>query len=227
MGNYNQWDSVKFNYLEEAIIAMFSIDCGKIFQNPKRTRVILFTKGVVGKQRDTSEDLYFTSETKEAFYEYTIEKHEDFYKLEVYRTYKHGMITAAIVGDLDMFKECFDDRIKMIEFSLAKAIENDQWSIVEYLIDNFDLKNRPIKDSIRFDKVEILKSLLLREFELIYDWLAMCMHHNSINVATEFLCNQKCHLKFPIDEIKTRWFEKQIQKDNELVNLVKRIIPGH
>jgi hypothetical protein len=80
-------------------------------------------------------------------------------------------------------------------------------------------------NAIRFDKVDILKNLLLREFELVYDWLAMCMHHNSINVATELLCNQKSHLQFPIDEIKTRWFDKQIQKDNELVNLVKSIIP--
>jgi hypothetical protein len=44
-----------------------------------------------------TENIYFISETQNAKYQYTIEKFEDHYTLSVFGTYKHGMITGAVI----------------------------------------------------------------------------------------------------------------------------------
>jgi hypothetical protein len=223
MSNYNPIKSLSFLSQSEAIAAAHVLNLGALKE--EKIGVSVFELNDNGELiRDNSDDIYYSSKTENAFYHYTIEKHEITFELKVYKTNKHGMISAAIDGDLDTFLQNFDHRDKMIQFSLSTAIENDNWQIVKYLIDNYDFKNKPLWLAIRYDKVDIVKRLLSKGISLPFDWLAYCMYSNSINVVKELLEVQKAHLEYPIDEIKTNWYSREIRKSSDIVNYVKSIL---
>jgi hypothetical protein len=223
MANYNPIKSLSFLTQREAIDAARAMNLGPLKEEKIGTSVFELNEN--GELvRDSSADIYFSSKTEYAFYDYTIEKHEISYVLKVYKTNKHGMISAAIDGDLESFLKNFDDRDKMIQFSLSTAIENDNWQIVEYLVDNYEFKDKPICHAIRYDKLEIVKQLLSKGASLPNDWLAYCMYNNSFNVAKELLEVQKAHLKYPIDEIKTNWYLREARKGSDIANYVDNVL---
>lgn len=220
MGSYNPFKSLTFLSQQEAIEAAKSQNFG-VLKRDKIGTTVFELNNDDEPIRDTKDDMYFSSETSDWFYNYTIEKHETLYILQIYRTYKHRMISAAIDGNLDLFIEYFDDREKMIEFSLSTSIIHNNLNIVEYLINKYDFIVKAIWLSIRYDKIEILKYLQSKEFKLPNDWLAYAMYSNSINVLKELLDNQKLHLRFSKDELKTRWYIKEINKDNISAKFVR------
>jgi len=223
MSIYNPIKNIVFLTQEEAVAAAHSLHFGDL-KNDLIGVSSVEISDTPEASRDTEEDIYFSSETDDAFYSYTIEKHEITFILKVYRTKKHGMISAAKRGDFDAFIKNFDKRIKMIEFSLSTAIIHDNWEIVEYLIDNYELKNKAIWLAIRYDRLEIVQHLLLRGVNLTSNWLAYCMYSNSFNVVKELLGIQKFHLKYSSDELKTSWFFREVRKDTPVAKYVKEIL---
>lgn len=222
MSSYNPIKTLSFLTQDEALNEVKYFNNGVLKKEENGVTVIEIGDNLE-PVRDMAEDIYFSSETDDAFYNYTIEKHEITFVLKVYRTIKHGMISAAISGNLTSFKENFDDREKMIEFSLSTAVANDNWNIIEYLIDNYKCKNNPLWLAIRYDKLDIVKHLLSRGMILPTDWLAYCMYSNSLNVIKELLEIQKIHLKFTKEELKTQWFLKELRKETPIVQFVKDV----
>jgi hypothetical protein len=222
MSSYNPIKILVFLTQDEAINEVNSFNYGMIKKEENGVSVIEISDNPE-PVRDTKEDIYFSSQTDDAFYSYTIEKHEITFVLKVYRTIKHGMISAAITGNLTSFRENFDDREKMIEFSLSTAVINGNWNIVEYLIDNYRCKNNPLWLAIRYDKLDIVKRLLLRGMILPTDWLAYSMYSNSLNVIKELLEIQKVHLKLSTEELTTKWFIKELRKETPIVQFVKNV----
>lgn len=210
-----------FNSLDKAIELMNSFDYGVI----KKSQLgeIEFTNG--GEEyRDQKNDLHFESQNEDAFYYYTIEIHLKFYRLLIKKTNRHKMVTAAETGNIDMFIENFSDTDKMKGFALSTAIINEQWGIVKHLIDNYDLKNKPLWDAIRYNKTGIVVKLLDHGHQLPKDWLAYCLYNDSIDVINELLIKRKSHLTFTSNELKTSWFKNEITKQSKSVELVRKII---
>jgi hypothetical protein len=223
MSKYNHIKSLSFLSQKEAIAAALALNLGPLKE--EKIGVLIYQLNDNGELiRDYSDDIYFSSKTEDAFYDYTIEKHEIYYVLKVYKTNKHGMISAAIDGDLESFKVNFDNRDKMIQFSLSTAIENNNWNIVEYLIENYDFKEKPLWHAIRYNKVDIIKKLLSKGRILPFDWLAYCMYSNSFDVMKELLEIQRAHLEYHIDEIKTKWYSREIRKNTDIAKYVKNIL---
>ena len=186
MSKYNPIKSLSFLSQKEAIATAHALNLGALKEEKIGVAVLQLNNN--GELiRDNSDDIYFSSKTEDAFYNYTIEKHEISYMLQVYKTNKHGMISAAIDGDLKSFKENFDNRDKMIQFSLSTAIENNNWNVVEYLIDNYDFKDKPLWHAIRYNKVYIIKQLQSKGRVLPSDWLAYSIYSNSVDVIKELL----------------------------------------
>lgn len=223
MSKYSPIKTLEFLSQDEAIAIAKSFNYGIL---KKETIGVSIVKlgDYLEPTRDTVDDIYFSSKTDDAFFNYTIEKHEKKYVLHVYKTKKHEMISAAISGNLISFKENFDHRDKMIQFSLSSAIENDNWDIVEYLIDNYDFKDKPIWLAIRYDKLNIVKRLLSKGMILPNDWLAYCMYSNSLNVIKELLEIKKVHQRYTSDELKTNWFFREVKKDSLIAKYVKEIL---
>lgn len=167
-----------------------------------------------------TENIYFISETQNAKYQYTIEKFEGHYTLSVFETYKHGMITGAVIGDLGMFIKYFVNTEKMKEFSLSTASQHGNWNIIEYLISNYELNGDPVWYAIRWNHVKILNNLLDRKSSLPKDWLTYSIYCNSLEVAQELLLKKRLNYK-PADE---KWFAKEILKDNATANFVKSVL---
>lgn len=208
----------EFTSLDEAIKRMNAFKYGVI--NKSKFGGCSFTIGE--EPRDDTNDLYFESETKHGFYYYTIQDHNEFFRLEIHQTRKHKMITAAIKGDIQMFVENFANTDKMKGFALSTAISSGHWNIVKYLTENHDLKNRPVWEAIRYNKVEIAIHLLDNGHKLPKDWLAYCMYSDSIDVARELLLRRKAHLKFSTNELKTNWFQREINKQSRTAEFVKK-----
>lgn len=208
-----------FISVDEAIEKMKSFDYGVIEKSKYGGGYF-----IVGEKnpRNQEADLYFDSENEDGFYYYTIENHVTFFRLIIKRTYKHKMITASMTGNLEMLIENFWNTDKMKEFSLNTAIINGKWNIVKYLVDNYDFKKTPLWDAIRYNKVEIVKNLIDSGYKLPKDWLAYCMYSDSLDVAKELILNRKAHLDFPIDELKTVWFQREIYKQSKTSEFVKR-----
>ncbi len=173
------------------------------------------------KPREYKNDLYYFSENENGIYDYTIENHINFFRLKIYKTYKHKMISAAKSGNLEMFIKNFLNTEKMKGFSLSEAIINGHWNIVKYLIDNYDFKNKPISQAIRYDQVEIVNNLLNIRSILPKDWLAYCIYYDSIEVAKELLLKRKAHLNFSTDELKTNWFKREIYNRTKTAEFVR------
>jgi hypothetical protein len=224
MSRYSPIITLSYKTQDEAIEGMYSLNYENISKTNSGIQVI-----TIGENneidRDKTEDIFFEAKTVEANYNFTIEKHSDAFVLQVYRTYKHKMITGSIVGDLELFIENFDNRRNMIEFSLSNAIIYDHWNIVKYLIENYEFKEKPIWLCIRYDRVKILNNLLSKGGEIPNDWLAYCLYSNSTGVTRELVDVHKLHHQHAIDEIKTSWLIKELRKDTELVKYVKKSIP--
>jgi hypothetical protein len=223
MSKYNPIKSLSFLSQEEAIAAAHALNLGTLKEEKIGVAVLQLNNN--GELiRDNSYDIYFSSKTVDAFYDYTIEKHEISYMLKVYKTNKHGMISAAIDGDLKSFKENFDNRDKMIQFSLSTAIENNNWNIVEYLIDIYDFKDKPLWHAIRYNKVYIVKQLQSKGRVLPFDWLAYSIYSNSVDVIKELLEVQRIHLEYDVDEIKTNWYFREVRKNTDTAKYVKEFL---
>lgn len=166
------------------------------------------------------ENKYFFSETINSCYRYSIEIYSENYILKVFKTHKHGMITGAITGNLEMFKKYFTDTEKMREFSLSMAIHYNQWNITEYLLDNYILKLNPMWNAISGNKVEIIIKLLDRKFELPNDWLTYCIYSDSLK-STKILLESS---NFKYEPTDLKWFTKELKKDTETANYVRNII---
>jgi len=94
MSIYNPIKNIVFLTQEEAVAAAHSLNFGDL-KNDMIGVSSVEISDTLEASRDTEEDIYFSSETDDAFYSYTIEKHEISFILKVYRTIKHGMISAA------------------------------------------------------------------------------------------------------------------------------------
>jgi hypothetical protein len=198
-----------FQTFELAEIKMHSFEYGEV-------EAVTFGHITLG---DTpTENTFFRSETPRYYYQYTIAKHIDFYRLKVYRTFKNKMITGAITGNLEMFSENFADNEKMREFSLRTAIEHGQWNIVEYLIKNYNLKEDPLNYAIRWKQLGIVKNLLTMDCPLSKDWLAFCIHHDSHAVAKELFVTRK--LDFNPREAE-HFFITRLRRNSDTARLVK------
>lgn len=213
--------SEDFKSLDEARIKIESFNLGLVRESESgiQTLQMLDQDAVV-----VTDNIYFTSETNHAYYQYTIEKHVGYCKLRIFETGKNKMINAAKTGNLIEFKKSFTDTDKMKEFSLSTAITNGHWNIVEYLLHNYKVSKDPVWEAIRWNKVEILKNLLADGFKLPDDWLAYCIYSDSLDVAKELVLHNKKHLNYPEKEIRTKWFDKEILKDTETARLVKQNI---
>ena len=170
-------------------------------------------------------DHFFVSETSEHNFHYTIEEFKHSVNLKVFSTYKHPMISAAISGNLNQFIKHFTDTEKMKEFALGLAIQNSQWNITEYLINNHQLKKNPTYWAIRYDNVQMIRNLLELNIPLDKNWLAYCVYCDSQNVVHELLVNRKCHTKLPKEEYDTDWLKKELaKKDNTTSQIVRQIL---
>lgn len=210
-----------FKSQEDAIEKMESFDYGVITKSYVVGDTLIISDE---DSRDDKDDLHFESENKDGFYYYTIEKHSNHYRLYIYRTHKHKMITAAMSGNVEMFLEHFSNTDKMKEFALSTAIAHEHWDIIKILIDNHDLKKRPIWDAIRYNKVGILSKLIDSGQPMPKDWLAYCLYSDSIDVAKELLLKRKAHLAFSANELKTSWFFREIDKGTKTADFVKKFI---
>lgn len=213
--------SEEFKSYEEARSKIDSFNFGQITESEfgNQTLEILDQDFVV-----ITENTYFKSETTEAYYQYTIEKHVGYCKLRVFETYKHRMISAAKSGNLTEFVEFFTNTDKMKEFSMSTAITHGHWNIVEYLLKNHAVNKDPVWEAIRYDKTEILAKLMARGLPLPEDWLAYCMYSNSILVTEFLIVKEKKHLDFPSSVIQTNWFSKEILKDTKTSRLVQEAL---
>lgn len=210
-----------FKSLDEAIAQMNAFNYGPIKKTEFGGQGLTLSDK---PSRNDKNDLYFESENEDGFYYYTIEIHDKSFKLYINRTYKDKMITAATIGDLEMFIENFTNTNKMKEFSLSTAISKGHWNIVKYLIDNYDLQKRPLWDAIRYNKVEIVNNLLDMGQKLPKDWLAYCIYSDSFDVAKELLIERKAHLDFPTNELKTNWYQREINKKSRTSEFIKEIV---
>lgn len=205
-----------FSSLDEAINKMNSFDYGVLVKNDGGV-LHLDSKNC----RDESKDIHFASENKDGFYYYSIEDHLTSYKLLIYKTNKHKMITAAIIGDINLFVEHFVETDKMIKFALSEAIIHGNWNIVEFLTQHCNLQDRPLNDAIRYNKVEILINLINLGYQLPKDWLAYCMYSDSLDIAKELIINQKAHLHYKLEDLKTSWYFREINKNSNTAKFVK------
>ena len=216
-----------FSTQNEAIKKMASYDYGV-----KKSSKFNLRKFTINSNKEKEEeklnnvdfDLCFESEDNDGFYFYRIENHNSYFKLVITQTVKHKMITGAIEGDLEIMIDNFVNTDKMIRFALEKAIENGNWNIVEYIIDEYDIKENPLCSVIKYDKAELLWKLFDKGYKLPNDWLTYCMYNDSITVTRKLLNGEKVHFKSPISEIKTNWFNREVQKDKETSNFVRKFL---
>ena len=170
-------------------------------------------------------DHFFVSETREHIFQYTIEEFKHSVNLNVFTTYKHPMISAAISGNLNQFVEHFTDTEKMKEFALGLAIQNNQWNITEHLINNHKIIKNPTYWAIRYDNALIIRKLLELNIPLDEEWLAYCVYYDSQNVVHELLVNRKCHTKLPKEEYETNWLKEElVKKDNTTSQIVREVL---
>lgn len=216
----------EFKTLDEAIKKMKELKLGEIkeLKLSKSKQVVWVNVEEIIEKPKPLDILKFRSETGKAIYNYTIKNYGDHVILRIYETRKHKMITAAIRGDLKLLKENFQNTDKMKGFALSTAIIHNRWNIVEYLTDNYDLKNKAMWNAIRYNKVGIMKKLLDKGYKLPADWLAYCMYSNSYNVMKELIIERKVHLSFKDSDLKTRWFYREIKEKSPTVELVKKTL---
>ncbi|WP_298511085.1 hypothetical protein [uncultured Kordia sp.] len=207
----------EFETKNKALEKMYSFEFGEIEKSPTNANSISYSDG---EFIEIETDLYF-SENENSLFSYKIENKENSFRLIVSRKKKNKMISGAIKGDLNMLKDNFVDSKKMIGFALEEATINENWNIIKYLINEPKIGENPIWKAIRYNKVEITINLLNYGFELPNDWLAYCMNKDSIDVTKELLVKKKVHLKYPISELKTRWFNQEIHKDRNTSNFVR------
>ena len=128
------------------------------------------------------------------------------------------MITGAQTGDLNMFKEHFQNTEKMREFSLKTAIENGRWNIVEYLIKNYGLNEDPLRYAIRCKQLQIMENLINIRGSLPIDWLTHGISYDSFAVILVLLVSRKFDFDPRVDE---RYFLKVLKNKTDTVRLVK------
>ena len=209
----------EFKSKNKAHEKMYSFNYGEINKSLVNFNGIVLDSD--GNIRNDESDLCYTSEDENGIYYYIIENRNNLFTLEIICTKKNKMITGAIKGDLDMLKDNFINSEKMIGFAMSKAIINENWNIVKYLKDNYELNTNPLWDAIRYSKVEIVNKLIDNGFELEENWLAYCMSNDSIDVAKELLLKRKVYSKQSLPELRTIWFNKEVQKDKETSNFVR------
>jgi hypothetical protein len=210
-----------FTTFLEAKDRLYSFNYGKIKETKSGINELIIP---VESEANIYKCHNFESETEKGWYYYSIVEHPTFYRLKVYRTYRHKMILASQNGNVEMLIDNFTDTDKMKEFALSEAIIHDNWNIVDYLISNYIIKKNPIWDAIRYNKTEILKRLLARGIELPKDWLAYCAYNNSLDATKELLIKQKKHLKYKFDELNTSWLKRELYKDTETAKLITNTI---
>jgi hypothetical protein len=210
-----------FTTLPEAKDRLYSFNYGKIKETQSGINELIIP---IESEANNYKCFNFESETEKAWYYYSIVEHPSFYSLKVYRTYRHKMILASQIGNLEMIVNNFTDTDKMKEFALSEAIIHDNWNIVDYLISNYNIKKNPIWDAIRYNKVEILKHLIARGIELPKEWLAYCAYNNSLNATEELLINQQKHLEYKLDVLHTPWLKRELYKHTDTSDLIKRTL---
>jgi hypothetical protein len=210
-----------FTTLPEAKDRLYSFNYGKIKETKSGLNELLIP---TESEANNYKCLNFESETEKGWYYYSIVEHPTFYRLKVYRTYRHKMILASQIGDLEMLVNHFADTDKMKGFALSEAIIHDNWDVVDYLISNYIINKNPIWDAIRYNKVDILKRLLARGVDLPKDWLAYCAYNNSLNATKELIIKQKKHLAYKSDELHTPWLRRELHKDTETAKLIKNTL---
>lgn len=209
----------EFKTKNKAHEIMYSFNYGEINKSPININGLKID--TIGNVRNTESDLCYTSENENGFYSYIIENRNNLFILKVSCVKKNKMITGAIKGDLDMLKDNFIDSEKMIGFAMSEAIINENWNIVKYLIDEKKIKENPLWNAIRYNKVEIVNKLRDNGFELSENWLTYCMYNDSIDVTKELLLKRKVHLKYSESELRTIWFNQEIHKDRKTSNFVR------
>lgn len=208
----------------EAIKKMTSFDYGIKKSSKFNWRELSITLSEGEDEEELSNvafDLCFESENENGFYFYRIENHNDFFKFIIEQTGKHKMITGAVEGDLELFINNFSNTDKMKEFALEKAVENGNWNIVEYVIDNYIKNQNPLWLAIKYNNVDILCKLRRKGMGLPKEWLAYCMYNDSIDVTKQLLLVEKVHLKLQESELQTNWFHREVQKDKKTSKFIR------
>lgn len=206
----------RFQNFDEAIAKMYSLNNGIIIKTESGNwRLSLQTDFI---------NFFYKSETTNAFYSYTIEKHSDHCLLWIVSTFKNRMVTAAQTGNLKLYVDNFIDTQKMRDFTLREAMANGHWNIIEFLIDHGQIEENPVWNAIRFNQVEIMCKLLDKGFSIPPDWLAYCIYSDSFEVAQELLVNRKKHLEFNALDLKTSFYLKEIKKETTTAIFVRDIM---
>jgi len=139
--------------------------------------------------------------------------YQDSSEVEIYRNYKHKMITAAILGDIVMFSGAFDDSEIMINLSGNFAIQYKNVGIINYIYKSgFRMTNDPIYRAIIYDNPEVLDVLLANGVSMKENWFIQAIQNKSYKIISEYFFKRKFEIK---SQMNSNYFQSTIQSDYE------------
>lgn len=198
-----------FETIEKAKVYMNSLPNGEV----KQTRLI-------DGSENSNEKICFESYTTSSVYHYTLEKHIN-YKLKISESHRNMMVAGAETGDLHMFIKHFEDTKDRRGHSLSRAIENGHWNIVEYLIQNYSLKDEAFNYATRCKQLQIMENLVNINKTLPNDWLTHGIYYDSFAVILVLLVSRNFDFDPKVDET---YFLKVLRNKTDTAKLVKEFL---
>lgn len=206
----------EFTTTGEALKFLIQLNNGQIFLTNQSI--------YLDNEPDHLHQLRFESKTPTHIYDYVINEYKYKAVLVLRETYLHPMITAAENDDINMFISSFDDRESTIGLAVYRAVENNSFKVIQYLVNEYSLERSVAHDAINNNKPEILKYLLENNKKLCYSWAARSLYKDSLD-SLKVIIQHDYHKICPKEEYGGDWLEKELVKNrNKSAEYLRQLI---